>query len=104
MGQEDIMDLINFRRADILAHGLNDQKIELIAELEKRITTQLNGSMAITTRGLAVDGYNVMDSLGISPGPEVGRVLKEMMEKVTDHPEMNNKESLLDLLEQMKRA
>jgi hypothetical protein len=45
-----------------------------------------------------------MDSLGISPGPKVHRVLEELMEKVTDHPEMNNKETLLGLLEQMKRA
>jgi tRNA nucleotidyltransferase (CCA-adding enzyme) len=104
MGQEDIMDLIEFRRADILAHGLGDQKMDLLAELKKRIMNQLNGPMAGTTQGLAVDGYNIMDFMGISPGPKVGRILKELMEKVTDHPEMNNKETLLGLLKQMKRA
>ena len=104
VGQADIMELVEFRRADILAHGLGDQKMDLLAELEKRIMNQLNGPMAGSTLGLAVDGYNVMDFLGISPGPKVGRVLKELAEKVTDHPEMNNKETLLDLLKQVKRA
>ncbi|MCD4717216.1 MAG: HD domain-containing protein [Desulfobacterales bacterium] len=104
VGQADIMDLVEFRRADIVAHGMDDQKQDLLVELEKRIMNQLNGPMANTTQDLAVDGYNVMDFLGISPGPEVRRVLRELMEKVTDHPEMNNKKTLLGLLEQVKRA
>ena len=104
VGQEDIMDLIVFRRADILAHGLNDHKSDLLDELEKRIMDQIKGSMAITTQDLALNGFKVMEFLGISPGPEVGRILKQLMEKVTDHPEMNNQETLLGLLEQMKRT
>jgi tRNA nucleotidyltransferase (CCA-adding enzyme) len=104
VGQEDIMDLIEFRRADILAHGLDDQKADLLDELEKRIMKQLNGPMLTTMQDLVIDGYKVTAFLGIPPGPKVGRVLKELMEKVTDHPEMNNKETLLGLLEQMKRS
>ncbi|MBW1784951.1 MAG: CCA tRNA nucleotidyltransferase [Deltaproteobacteria bacterium] len=99
VGQEDIMDLIVFRRADIFAHGLNDHKSDLLDELEKRIIDQIKGPMATTTQDLALNGYKVMEFLGISPGPEVGRILKQLMEKVTDHPEMNNQETLLGLLE-----
>ena len=99
VGLEDIMDLIAFRRADIFAHGLNDYKSDILDELEKRIMTQLKVPMASTTKDLAIDGYKVMEHLGISPGPEVGRILKQLMEKVTDRPEMNNKETLLGLLE-----
>jgi tRNA nucleotidyltransferase/poly(A) polymerase len=98
-GSEDIMDLIVFRRADIFAHGLNDHKSDLLDELEKRIINQIKGPMATTTQDLALNGYKVMEFLGISPGPEVGRILKQLMEKVTDHPEMNNQETLLGLLE-----
>ncbi len=87
-----------------MAHGLDAQKNDLLTELEKRIMNQLNGPMTGTTQDLAVDGYNVMDFLGISPGPMVGRILEELMEKVTDRPEMNNKEILLGLLGRMKRV
>ncbi len=104
VGQEDIMDLIEFRRADIVAHGLDAQKNDLLTELEKRIINQLNGPMTASPRDLAVTGYNVMDFLGISPGPMVGKILEELMEKVTDRPEMNNKEILLGLLGRMKRV
>ncbi len=103
VGRDDIEDLMLLYRADIFAHGLDDQKEDLVNELDKRIMKQLNGSMATTTQCLAIDGYNIMDFLGISPGPKVGRVLKELMERVTDHPEINNKKTLLGLLEQMKR-
>ncbi|MCD6295922.1 MAG: HD domain-containing protein [Deltaproteobacteria bacterium] len=99
VGLEDIMDLIAFRRADIFAHGLNDHKSDILDELEKRIIIQLNGPMAGTTQDLAIDGYKVMERLGISPGPKVGEILKQLMEKVTDCPEMNNKETLLGLLD-----
>ena len=104
VGLEDIMDLIAFRRADIFAHGLNDHKSDILDELEKRIMDQINGPMAITTQDLAIDGFKVMEFLGISPGPEVGKILKQLMEKVTDHPEMNNQKNLFSLLEQMKRS
>ena len=104
VGLEDIMDLIAFRRADIFAHGLNDHKSDILDELEKRIMDQINGPMAISTQDLAIDGFKVMEFLGISPGPEVGKILKQLMEKVTDHPEMNNQKNLFSLLEQMKRS
>ena len=104
VGHEEIMSLIEFRRADIVAHGLDDKKPDLLDELEKRVIGQIKGPMATTTQDLTIDGFKVMEFLGISPGPEVGRIMKQLMEKVTDHPEMNNKENLLGLLEQMKRS
>jgi tRNA nucleotidyltransferase (CCA-adding enzyme) len=43
-----------------------------------------------------------MKILNMGPGPEVGRVLQDLMEKVIDHPELNTKEGLVTLVRKMK--
>jgi tRNA nucleotidyltransferase (CCA-adding enzyme) len=60
--------------------------------------------MVTKTPDLAIDGHKAMQSLGISSGPEVGNILKELMEKVTDEPELNTEEALIALLEHMKKT
>ena len=98
VGTGDIADLIRFRRADIIAHGLDNRDLGFLVELEQRIDYQLKGSSAISTRDLAINGNEVMENLGLSPGPEVGRILNDLLEKVLDCPELNNREGLIGLL------
>jgi poly(A) polymerase/tRNA nucleotidyltransferase (CCA-adding enzyme) len=117
VGMEHIMDLLPFRRADILAHGNKAQGsargrshsakasgLGLLDELEARILAQIKGPVPIQLRDLAIDGHKVMEVLGLSPGPKVGKVLKDLMEKITDYPELNNERQLTAVLERMKRA
>ena len=40
-----------------------------------------------------------MEILGLSKGPEVGKILDMLMEKVTDHPELNSEERLIAILQ-----
>jgi tRNA nucleotidyltransferase (CCA-adding enzyme) len=35
--------------------------------------------------------------MGIRPGPEIGELLRALLERVTDEPELNTREALLDL-------
>jgi tRNA nucleotidyltransferase/poly(A) polymerase len=102
VGVEGIVDLMRFRRADIYAHGLDSQNAMRLNELEGRIKAQIKRSVPIKIQNLAINGSTVMETLGLSSGPEVGRVLRELMEKVTDNPDLNTKRSLIALLEQKK--
>ncbi len=102
VGPDATMELLSFRRADILAHGVENDKPNLLEELESRINEQIKNRVVTGTEALAIDGHAVMETLGIPPGPEVGKILRLFMEKVTDHPELNNQEGLMGLLEQMK--
>ena len=43
---------------------------------------------------LAIKGQDIME-LGLSPGPEVGRILNELLEFVLDYPRYNTREALL---------
>jgi tRNA nucleotidyltransferase (CCA-adding enzyme) len=56
---------------------------------------------AFSKRDLAVDGHDIMRELGIPQGPEVGRILNELFERVLDDPDLNTRESLLDLARQI---
>jgi tRNA nucleotidyltransferase (CCA-adding enzyme) len=104
VGLEQITDLLIFRRADILAHGLVDRKSDLLAELDKRVEGLIKSPIATRTQDLALNGTRVMEILGISPGPKVGEALNFLMEKITDHPELNTKRRLEAILEQMKAS
>jgi hypothetical protein len=42
-----------------------------------------------------------MDALHIKPGPMVGKILNELLEKVLDNPELNNYQTLLTLAKEI---
>lgn len=102
VGAEQINDLLAFRRADLLAHGLTDQNFELTSELEMRVNEQIRHKALTRRQDLAVDGYVVMEITGLSRGPGIGEILRDLTEKVLDHPELNNREDLAALLRRTK--
>jgi putative nucleotidyltransferase with HDIG domain len=100
VGPENIDALLSFRRADLLAHGRGKEGLHLLSGLKDRVKNLIESPLIIQPRDLAIDGQRVMEVLGLEPGPEVGRVLDELMERVTDHPELNTEEWLVSLLKQ----
>jgi tRNA nucleotidyltransferase (CCA-adding enzyme) len=92
--------LLTLRRADLLAHGVINNDLDLLVELEERVHALSQEPPVGHVGNLALDGQKVMDVLGISPGPEVGRALDFLMEKVTDQPELNTEETLKKLLQE----
>jgi putative nucleotidyltransferase with HDIG domain len=102
VGPENIMDLIRLRRADTVAHGLESKKVLLLNELEERIVSQMKGSVPANTHDLAINAHTIMGILGLSPGPEVGSILKDLLKKVIDNPELNTKSHLTTVLKQIK--
>jgi tRNA nucleotidyltransferase (CCA-adding enzyme) len=103
IGPPDIDRMISFRRADLRAHGYEDEKLDSLLELEKRVKEINRESVIKDPGGLAVGGKDVMDILGISPGPGVGKVLDILLEKVTDSPELNTKQALTNILKDLKK-
>jgi tRNA nucleotidyltransferase (CCA-adding enzyme) len=98
VGTGHIQDLLEFRRADLLAHGLTEQDPALMNELEQRVAEQVRQEAPTGRSQLAVNGNTVMEITGLPPGPAVGRVLRDLHEKVLDHPELNNREELTTIL------
>jgi tRNA nucleotidyltransferase (CCA-adding enzyme) len=93
--------LMTFRRADILAHGAAaGDELDLLWELDNRIKAIKQRPHAINARDLAIDGKKVMELLRIPQGPEIGRAIEFLLEKITDQPELNREDALEKLLKE----
>jgi len=105
VGPAALDDLFALRRADILARGTREEEsLEILEELERRVGTEIERASALSVRDLAVDGNRLMTHLGLDPGPMVGALLDMLFEHVTDHPEDNIPDKLLDLARSLSDA
>jgi tRNA nucleotidyltransferase (CCA-adding enzyme) len=51
----------------------------------------------LDVKGLAIDGGD-LKSLGMRPGPDFGRILGDLLDRVLDEPALNDRETLLDIV------
>ena len=71
--------------------------------LRSRVDRVMRGPLALSIVDLAVDGRTLMGRLGKQPGPWLGAILAELLERVTDDPALNTRETLLELAEKQVR-
>ncbi|MCH8037035.1 MAG: hypothetical protein IIC53_07910, partial [Proteobacteria bacterium] len=71
--------------------GVKERLWEVMGEIA-------SGAAAVSTNQLAINGRDVMNELGIKPGREVGVILKALLDRVMDEPNLNSREALLKLL------
>lgn len=96
VGLERIDDLLALGKADAIAKGRPvEAELDNLAELRERIERVLDEGTALSTKDLPVDGKDVMTRLGIPPGRIVGQVLEALLQRVTEQPELNEREALL---------
>ncbi len=96
---EEIFTLTAFQKADVMARGKAVKgSIKLIEELENRIRKLQKEAQAINVNQLKVNGNDVMAIRNIPPSPEVGNILKRLMEMVIERPELNRRDKLLRLI------
>jgi tRNA nucleotidyltransferase (CCA-adding enzyme) len=104
VGLDNLESLFELRRADRIGNGLKQGNSRAVQNLKVRIEKILEQENAITVKDLAIDGYDVMEQLGLKPGPLIGEVLRHLLEEILDDPEKNERETLLriarDFLEQ----
>ena len=97
MGADSAPDLYELGAADALAKG-RDVSAELAAlqELRVRAEALIAEGAALSTKDLAINGNDLMVTLGLAPGRVIGDVLKYLVNRVTDDPSLNNREALLE--------
>ena len=85
--------------SDILAQNPKtwEKKLEGIHTAISLWEQVLESGAALEIKDLKISGRDLM-GLGIKQGPEVGRILKEILEYVIENPECNQKETLLGLV------
>ena len=100
VGKENIADMVLLRIADRKGSGSKTTSWRFM-ELQKRIGEQLFEPMEIND--MAVNGRDVMEVLNVSPGPVIGKVLKELFEEVLEDTSKNNKEYLLSRIKEVAK-
>ena len=96
-GDETVLQLLEVKRADNMAKRENvvAERIPLIDKTISEVKEVINEKPPLTLRQLAVSG-NDLRELGFVPGPDMGKVLNEMLESVIAEQLKNDKQTLLD--------
>ena len=97
-------ELFQLKRADVMGKGGDPERLERVDELWARVKAELSRAPALNTRELALDGRLLMTHLGLEPGPRVGQIMRALLERVVDEPELNEEATLLRLAEEIHRA
>ena len=96
LGPEAFFQLLEVKRVDSMGQApekVRDRLAEL-DEIRAKAERILAEGQCLTLRDLAVDGRDVI-AAGIEPGPEVGRVLEGLLERVFNGEVSNKRETLL---------
>lgn len=88
--------LLDLQRADAIAKAwpCAQRAVELDV-FERALSGELSRGAAFRVRDLAVGGGDVMRSLGVAPGPEVGHALSTLLDDVIYGRVENSREALL---------
>ena len=97
-GDELAFDLLDHKRADLLGKRGTGGEPPPHEELERlarfRAVVEQERSSPHRLRDLALDGDDLIE-LGVRPGPQLGRILHDLLDAVVDEPELNTRDQLL---------
>lgn len=99
IGEENFIDLLKVKEADIKAQNCRyykerHDKIKLAKNIFDKVIAENN---CFKLKDLAVNGRDLMD-IGIKDGRLIGKTLNELLERVIENPELNNKKKLLEII------
>ncbi|MDP8904968.1 MAG: HD domain-containing protein [Chloroflexota bacterium] len=94
VGCDLVADLLRLRQADNIGSGLPADAGHL-DELRRRVAGELDAGVPLQLRDLAVDGDVLIAELAIRPGPQLGRLLNDLLDTVVADPRLNTREKLL---------
>jgi tRNA nucleotidyltransferase (CCA-adding enzyme) len=94
---ELVPDLYLLNEADVRGKGRDcSPDLAALEGLKAHVAKVLAAGAAFSIRDLAIDGRALMQELGMKPGPDLGRILKALLEEVVDDPSKNQREILLE--------
>lgn len=93
VGLENIEDMMALRVADRLGSGAKRTSWRL-EEMQDRVKGQLTKPFSMND--MAIDGDDLIKEFTLKPGPQLGKILKDLFAEVLKNPENNTREFLLE--------
>ena len=93
IGLENINNLFFLRVCDMSATVGHAPVPDNLLAFSERINAELEKENALTIKDLRIDGKRLKE-IGIKPGPQMGEILKRLLDDVIEAPERNNAEYL----------
>ena len=103
VGKEFIEPLFKLRIADILGKGETEQQeekitpYEEITPLQKRLEKLKVMEMQLEIKDLKINGSSLMKEFGLQSSPQLGKILKYLLERVIENQKINNEKDLFFL-------
>jgi tRNA nucleotidyltransferase (CCA-adding enzyme) len=98
VGPEFVWDLLRLRVADARARGnAAGDALQRIRALRGRVRGLLSAGAALEITDLAIGGAELR-ALGIPAGPLFGEILRDLLERVTDDPSLNDAATLTEIV------
>lgn len=102
VGRGNSDEILALARADVLAKGRPvEDELQAIERLQERIHRVLEAGSALQINQLAINGHDVMRHLDSQPGPIIGKILERLLEQVVENPELNQRERLIEFVDEM---
>ena len=89
-----IDDLFALREADNIGSGV-PPAADGLDELRARVAAELASGPVLDRYALAIDGNDLIVEFGLAPGPQLGRILDALVERVIEDPALNDAPALL---------
>jgi putative nucleotidyltransferase with HDIG domain len=100
VGARHLDNLFALRVADDIGSGVGPEDPVRDA-FRVRLDAELAAAAALDRSALAIDGGDLMQELGLTPGPLLGRIIDELVERVINDPDLNERATLLLLAQGM---
>ena len=103
IGEEFFPMIFDFNKADIMAQSFynREEKLEDLEALRAAYLKVKEAGDCVNIKDLAISGSDVIKA-GVPAGPNVGRILKALLEEVLDDPSKNTGEYLLSRIDSLK--
>lgn len=99
VGVENLEDLFQLQIADIKGASKEFQDFSKILDLKDKCQIILDEKQPLSIKDLDINGRDLMES-GIKQGKQIGEILNMLLEMVLEHPELNNKGKLIEIIKQ----
>ncbi len=94
VGGDAIDELFALREADNIGSGV-PPAADGLDELRARVAAELESGPVLDRFALAIDGNDLIVEFGLTPGPQLGRILDTLVERVIEDPALNDAPALL---------